>query len=81
MNKSLLESLSKELKNMNKYKLCPECFIVIEKENGCNHMTCNYCYYEFCWLCLKAYSNDHYSYFNYNGCPGMLYRNIKGNNI
>lgn len=33
-------------------KQCPGCDAPIEKNMGCNHMTCSRCHCEFCWLCL-----------------------------
>ena len=36
-------------------KRCPECRRVIEKSEGCNHMTCP-CGAHFCWLCGKSFS-------------------------
>lgn len=36
-------------------KFCPACKVVIEKNGGCNHMTCKKCWYEFCWVCMGSY--------------------------
>lgn len=36
-------------------KLCPQCRNPIEKNSGCNHMTCR-CGHEFCWVCIKPWS-------------------------
>jgi len=35
----------------SKVKACPGCFAAIEKNEGCNSMTCTNCYCEFCWRC------------------------------
>ncbi|RHN61579.1 putative aminoacyltransferase, E1 ubiquitin-activating enzyme [Medicago truncatula] len=37
-------------------KRCPKCKTPIEKNNGCNHMSCK-CGIQFCWLCLRDFSN------------------------
>ena len=33
-------------------KPCPGCNVPIEKSDGCNHMKCSQCQYDFCWICL-----------------------------
>jgi ariadne-1 len=39
-------------------KKCPKCQTRIEKNQGCNHMNCKMCKYEFCWICMGVWS-DH----------------------
>jgi ariadne-1 len=38
-------------------KKCPNCKAIIEKNGGCNHMTCKACAHEFCWMCGGAWSS------------------------
>ncbi|CAN6373440.1 unnamed protein product [Urochloa humidicola] len=59
-NKSDSETVNWVLANT---KHCPRCQRPIEKNQGCNHMTCPPpCNYHFCWLCLKpAATPDHYA--------------------
>lgn len=33
-------------------KKCPACNARIEKNQGCNHMSCKICRHEFCWICM-----------------------------
>ena len=52
-NKSESENITWMIANT---KNCPKCQRPIEKNQGCNHMTCNMCKNEFCWLCLGSWS-------------------------
>jgi hypothetical protein len=38
-------------------KPCPQCRFYIEKNEGCNHMTCGRCSHQFCWLCLSDWAS------------------------
>jgi len=44
----------------NNTKQCPKCKVQIEKNGGCNHMTCKSCQHEFCWLCSVDYTSSHW---------------------
>lgn len=36
-------------------KRCPKCNVPIEKNEGCNHMTCRACHANICWVCLSYF--------------------------
>jgi len=57
---------------------CPSCGIQIEKSEGCNHMTCGKCHYQFCWLCKGKYSDNHFAPWNVFGCPALQYMGRPG---
>ena len=65
--------LEKDFKIWKKGKIikqCPKCKIWTEKNEGCNHMTCVECQYQWCWLCNGEYNANHY----YNGkCKGLQF--------
>ena len=44
-------------------KDCPKCETAIEKNGGCNHITCTKtsCGYEFCWKCMGPWLKHGYS--------------------
>jgi hypothetical protein len=50
---------------------CPSCKAPIERSEGCNHMTCSACRYQFCWMCKRRYSYNHFASWNVFGCPGL----------
>ena len=47
-------------KKDKRVKRCPRCKIYTEKNEGCNHMTCTNCKYQWCWLCEGEYQYGHY---------------------
>ena len=48
-------------------KRCPCCRMWTEKNEGCNHMTCVECKFQWCWLCQKPYNSDHFYQGSCNG--------------
>jgi hypothetical protein len=57
----------KEVKQLilSKFKMirkCPNCDCLVEKEEGCNNVTCSnvLCNYTFCWTCMNPYEKTHY---------------------
>lgn len=51
-------------------KPCPnkKCGLPIEKNQGCNHMQCKQCEFEFCWVCLGKWSDHNSSTGGYYKC-------------
>ena len=64
-------SYYKKWKTSSKIKRCPRCKYLIEKNEGCNHMTCLNCKYEWCWICSKEYKPGHYGLGSQ--CYGLQY--------
>ncbi|EJD52338.1 hypothetical protein AURDEDRAFT_111086 [Auricularia subglabra TFB-10046 SS5] len=47
-------------------KECSKCQSTIEKNGGCNHMTCRKCKHEFCWVCMGPWSEHGTAWYNCN---------------
>lgn len=37
------------------FSACPNCSILINREEGCNQVSCAYCDFKFCWNCLGVF--------------------------
>ena len=50
------------------------CKSKIEKTGGCNHMTCYFCGYEFCWVCRRGATedSDHWKEYSLTGCGAPM---------
>lgn len=53
---------------------CPMCKTKIERTRGCNHMTCGFCLYEFCWVCHREATadSDHWKPYSLTGCGAKM---------
>ena len=58
----------KKWKESRIIKRCPHCKYWTEKNEGCNHMTCVQCKFQWCWLCQKECLIGHYSS---GSCKGL----------
>lgn len=59
---------------------CPRCHVRVEKAEGCNHMTCPQCNYEWCWVCGSRFTENHMLPINPFGCSGVLFCSPSGSN-
>lgn len=62
---------------------CPACRTKVEKNEGCNHMTCIYCKYEFCWFCRgwAGPGSDHFNPINPASCGAGQFDRTASRNI
>ena len=67
------DMMDKEFEEWRSHKIvkrCPCCRMWTEKNEGCNHMTCIECKFQWCWLCQKPYNYNHF----YEGsCNGLQF--------
>jgi len=60
-------------------KDCPKCKSAIEKNGGCNHMTCRQCAHEWCWLCHRPWKghSDFYACERYEKAQKKKEKRVK----
>jgi RNA recognition motif-containing protein len=52
------DRLFKEWSDAHGAKACPSCSAVIQKSEGCNHMTCSVCKTHICWVCMGTFPKE-----------------------
>ena len=65
-----LEKQFMKWKKGKRVKRCPRCQMYTEKNEGCNHMSCINCKYQWCWICEEKYIYGHY---NSGRCKGQQF--------
>ena len=63
-----------EWRSQRVVKRCPYCKMWTEKNEGCNHMTCVECRFQWCWLCQGPYGPNH---FDQGACKGLQFYSEK----
>lgn len=61
--KSKIDTKSIEWLNKHTQK-CPHCNSIIQRVDGCLHITCRQCKYEFCWSCLGKWSDIKHGFYD-----------------
>jgi hypothetical protein len=67
-----------EWKSHTLVKRCPYCKFWTEKNEGCNHMTCSQCKYQWCWICEQECIIGHYSY---GRCRGLHFESARSKQL
>jgi hypothetical protein len=70
---TVLDEYFKKWRTGKIIKKCPNCKFWTEKNEGCNHMTCRGCQFQWCWLCSAKYSHIHYKI---GFCNGLQFSKI-----
>ncbi|KAK3088458.1 hypothetical protein FSP39_019444 [Pinctada imbricata] len=74
----LVKTWAKERKYGQKNaEKCPKCKVYIERNGGCDHMTCEKCYTSFCYCCGERFIHlrfigDHFGKYSPFGCKYKL---------
>ena len=69
----IIDAGFEEWKKHTMVKRCPNCKFWTEKNEGCNHMTCSQCNFQWCWICQKECVAGHYSF---GPCKGLHFSKV-----
>ena len=69
----IIDAGFEEWKQHTMVKRCPNCKFWTEKNEGCNHMTCSQCNFQWCWICQKECVAGHY---DFGPCKGLHFEKV-----
>ena len=69
----IIDAGFEEWKQHTMVKRCPNCKFWTEKNEGCNHMTCSQCQFQWCWICQKECVAGHY---DFGPCKGLHFEKV-----
>ena len=70
----IIDAGFEEWKSHTLVKRCPNCKFWTEKNEGCNHMTCSQCKFQWCWVCEKECVAGHY---DFGPCKGLHFEKVR----
>ena len=70
----IIDAGFEEWKSHTLVKRCPNCKFWTEKNEGCNHMTCSQCKFQWCWVCEKECVAGHY---DFGPCKGLHFEKVE----
>jgi hypothetical protein len=53
---NIMDALENTKWKLANSKSCPNCSILINRDDGCNKVDCLHCGYRFCWICRNKWS-------------------------
>ena len=78
----MVDKLFQEYYKKYNLKKCPYCNIITKKMSGCNHIKCQYCNKDWCWLCEKIFVSTEEHYGNINSkCYNKMMHNINNEEL
>ena len=73
----IIDKIFEEYRKKYDLKNCPYCHIVTKKIGGCNHIKCQYCGKDWCWLCQEIFISTEEHYGNRSSrCFGRMEANL-----
>uniref|UniRef100_D8PV29 RBR-type E3 ubiquitin transferase n=1 Tax=Schizophyllum commune (strain H4-8 / FGSC 9210) TaxID=578458 RepID=D8PV29_SCHCM len=69
------EKLNDALIAEQNFKRCPSCQVLVEKTEGCNHISCR-CGAHFCWRCTRVFPRDEI-YNHMTEAHGGIYEDVR----